>query len=137
MNRVELTGRLTKDVEIRYSADNKTAIATFTVAVDRRYTDGTDFIDCKAFSKTAEFMDKYFRKGMKAEVVGRIQKDTYKNKEGRTESRTYVIAEDVDFGESKSARSEESSNDKYDSFEGFTNIPDGEDDMLPFASPTR
>lgn len=131
MNRVELTGRLTKDVEIRYSADNKTAIATFTVAVDRRYTDGTDFIDCKAFSKTAEFMGKYFHKGMKAEVVGRIQKDTYKNKEGRTESRTYVIAEEVDFAEGKKSENESTSTD------GFVSVPDGLDEELPFAPVKR
>lgn len=136
MNRVEITGRLTKDPEVRYSAgDNVIAIANFSVAVNRRFTEGTDFINCKAFGKTAEFVEKYFKKGMKIEVCGRIETGFYEKNDGTRVNTTAVIAEDVDFGESKAARSDSSAKD--DAFEGFANIPDGVDEMLPFAAPTR
>lgn len=139
MNKVEITGRLTRDAEIRYAGiENKTAIASFTVAINRKFTEGTDFIDCKAFGKTAEFIEKYFGKGMKIEVCGRIQKDSYTNKDGKNASITYVVAEDVDFAESK--RAEEIDRDAKGlpaSVDGFTNIPDGLDEELPFAQPTR
>lgn len=139
MNKVEITGRLTRDVEIRYAGGEKTtAIAMFTVAVMRKFSEGTDFIDCKAFGKTAEFVEKYFGKGMKIEVCGRITTDTYKNKDGQNVSKTYVIAEEVDFAESKKA--EDIHNDIVKNeppASGFVNIPDGVDEELPFARPSR
>ena len=76
MNVVCITGRMTRDPEVRYSQSG-TAFASFTLAVDRRFKregePSADFPNCTAFGKTAEFLEKYFSKGMKAEVVGRIQ----------------------------------------------------------------
>lgn len=106
MNKVVLSGRLTKDVDFRQSNDS--AVARFTVACDRRYKregdeQTADFITCVAFGKTAEFMHNYFSKGMKINLVGRIQTGSYTNKEGVKVYTTDVVAEDVEFGESKNA----------------------------------
>lgn len=88
MNKVMLIGRLTADPEIRYSqGENATAMANYTLAVDRRYKkDGertADFIRCVVFGKAAEFSGKYFSKGMKVAIVGRIQTGSYINKDGQ------------------------------------------------------
>lgn len=106
MNKSILSGRLTKDVDFRQSNDS--AVARFTVACDRRFKregdeQTADFIPCVAFGKTAEFMHKYFIKGMKINLVGRIQTGSYTNKEGVKVYTTDVVAEDVEFGESKNA----------------------------------
>ena len=87
MNKAVLVGRLTRDPEVRYSqGDNTTAVARYTVAVDRRFKkDGdqtADFINCVAFGKTGEFIEKYGRKGTKFVVEGRIQTGSYTNKDG-------------------------------------------------------
>ena len=89
MNKVILMGRLTRDPEIRYSqSENSTAVARFTLAVDRRFKrDGAneqsaDFISCVAFGRTAEFMERYTRQGTKLVVEGRIQTGSYTNKDG-------------------------------------------------------
>lgn len=115
-------------------------IASFTVALDRRSRNSeqtADFPNCVAFGKTAEFIEKYFRKGMRIGGTGRIQTRTYENREGRKVYVTEIVLEQVEFVESKgqqSAPAKESrpapSNDPLD---GFMNIPDGIDDMeLPF-----
>ena len=88
MNKTILMGRLTRDPEVRYSAnDSGMAIVRYTLAVDRRRTgnDGqsADFINCVAFGKTGEFAEKYFRKGMKILITGRIQTGSYTNQEGQ------------------------------------------------------
>lgn len=110
MNKVILMGRLTRDAETRYSqspaGDN--AVTHFSVAVDRRRSgaDGqreADFISCVAFGKTAEFVQKYFSKGSKIVITGRIQTGSYTNKEGVKVYTTDVVAEEVEFAESKSA----------------------------------
>lgn len=136
MNKVEITGRLTRDAEIRYAAgESKTAVASFTVAIKRKYTDGTDFINCKAFGKTAEFVEKYFCKGMKIEVCGRIETGSYEKSDGTKVNTTTVIAEDIDFAESKKA--EDIDRDARGIPASFVTIPDEVDEMLPFAQPTR
>lgn len=132
MNKVILIGRLTRDPDIRYTADS-TAIARYTLAVDRRIKrDGeaaADFIGCMAFGKSAEFAEKYLRKGAKIAVVGRIQTGSYTNREGAKVYTTDVIVEEQEFTESKKSESkaEEHTGD------GFMNIPDGIDEELPFA----
>ena len=90
MNKVILMGRLTRDPEVRYSAgENSTAVARYTLAVDRRFrrnNDGeqtADFIGCVAFGRSAEFAEKYFRQGLKVIVTGRIQTGSYTNKDGQ------------------------------------------------------
>lgn len=103
MNEVILLGRITRDPEIR--STEKSTVTRFTLAVDRKVkTDGqpdADFISCVAFGKTADFVDKYFHKGMKMLLDGRIQTGSYTNKEGAKVYTTDVIAESVEFAESK------------------------------------
>ena len=103
MNKVVLMGRLTKEPDIRYSATkDDMCIARFTIAVDRRKKDeGTDFISCIAFGKTAEFYNKYVRKGMKIAVTGRIQTGSYEGKDGKKVYTTDVVVEESEFCESK------------------------------------
>lgn len=144
MNKSILMGRLVRDPEIRYSQgpEGSMAIARYTLAVDRRgKTNGesnADFINIVAFGKAGEFAEKYLHKGMKVLVTGRIQTGSYKNKDGQTVYTTDVVAEDQEFCESKGS----SGFDKIDApitteSDGFVNIPDGIEDSLPFAQPTR
>ena len=134
MNRVILMGRLTRDPDLRYSTgERQMAIARFTLAVDRRFKrDGeptADFIPCVAFGKTGEFVERYFRKGMRVGVCGRIQVRSYDNNEGQRVYATEVIVEETEFCQSvnENARATETP-----SADGFVNIPDGLDDELPF-----
>ena len=149
MNKVVLVGRLTRDPEVRYSqGDSATAVARYTVAVDRRFKrDGeptADFIPCVVFGRSAEFAEKYFRQGMRISVSGRIQTGSYTNKDGVRVYTTEVIVEDQEFAESKAAS--ESNMGSYrqaspspspapsaDIGDGFMNIPDGIDEELPFS----
>lgn len=106
MNNVILAGRLTRDPDIRYSAgENAMAIARYTLAVDRRSsnTDGqtADFISMIAFSKNAEFAEKYLRKGTKIIVRGHIQTGSYTNKDGQKVYTTDVVVDSQEFAESK------------------------------------
>lgn len=108
MNKVILMGRLTRDVEVRYSAgENATAVARYTLAVDRRFhRDGeatADFISCVAFGRAAEFAEKYYRQGLKIVVTGRIQTGSYTNRDGQKVYTTDVVIEEQEFAESKSA----------------------------------
>ena len=146
MNRVILMGRLTRDAEVRYSqGENSTAIARFSLAVDRRFRrDGdeqtADFISCVAFARSAEFAEKYLHQGTKVVVSGRIQTGSYTNKDGQRVYTTDVVVDDQEFAESKaSAASSEAaytpsrSNPAAPAGDGFMNIPDGvEDEGLPF-----
>lgn len=140
MNRVELTGRLTRDPEIRYT-NSGAAVASFSIAVDRRFKrDGeanADFIPCTAFGKTGEFIEKYFRKGSGIEVAGRIQTGSYTNKEGRKVYTTDVIVEECGFpqgGKSGNTGGNSDGNDRPESgTDEFMQIPDGIDDDIPFA----
>lgn len=131
MNSVQLVGRLTRDPEVKYT-DGGTSIARFSVAVDRRFSkegeQNADFINCISFGKTAEFIEKYFFKGMKIGVVGRIQTGSYKNKDGQTVYTTDVVAENVEFVEKKGESSAQSKPDK----DGFVGVPEGSAEELPF-----
>ena len=137
MNRWIGTGRLTKDPDIRYSQSQNLCIARFTLAVNRRYKrDGepdADFVPITCFGKTAEIVEKYFRKGMKMDVEGRIQTGSYKNKDGNTVFTCGVIADGIEFGESKKSQQEPAKAEAGgDPFDGFMSIPDGIDEELPF-----
>ena len=108
MNKVILMGRLTRDPDIRHSAgENSTAVARYTLAVDRRYKrdgeTGADFISCVAFGRSAEFAQKYFRQGLKVVVTGRIQTGSYTNRDGNKVYTTDVAVEEQEFAESKAA----------------------------------
>ena len=100
-NKVIMMGRLTRDPEVRYSNDNK-AVANFTLAVDRRFKrDGADFFFCTAFGKTAEFAEKYLKKGTKIVLDGHLQNDTYE-KDGQKKTTTKIMVDSCEFAESKS-----------------------------------
>ena len=104
MNKVILMGRCTKDPEVRYGGANNTAVAKFSLAVDRRIKkegeQAADFISCAAFGKTAEFLEKYGKKGTKFVIEGRIQTGSYTNKDGNKVYTTDVVVENVEFAES-------------------------------------
>ncbi len=136
MNRVILMGRLTKDPNVTYSQKNNSAIAKFTLAVDRRIrTEGqpsADFISCTTFGKTAEFVEKYLRQGTKVALEGRIQTGSYTNREGQKIYTTDVMVDTVEFAESKGSGTKTQAEPEATP-EGFMNIPDGIDEELPFA----
>ena len=116
MNKVELVGRLTRDPEVRYTQTNNTLVATFSLAIRRRFVregdnQTADFINCVAWSKTGEFVSKYFKKGQMMEVVGRIQTRSYDDANGQKRYVTEVVADNVEFLGSK-ASSENSNNTK-------------------------
>lgn len=140
MNKVVLMGRLVRDPEVRYSqGESSTAVARFSLAVDRRFKrDGeanADFINCIAFGKTGEFIEKYFAKGSKIVVVGRIQTGSYTNKEGQKVYTTDVVVEEAEFAESKASSGGQSTSSQPSvntNNDGFMDIPDGLDEELPF-----
>ena len=150
MNKVELIGRLTHDVEMRQTP-NGVSLARFSIAVTRRFKNSNgeydaDFINCVSFGRTAEFAEKYFRQGLKIAVTGRIQTGSYTNREGQKVYTTEVVVEDQEFAESKaSSDSYAASHPRTEaapapsmpspsaaSADGFMNIPDGIDEELPF-----
>lgn len=106
LNHIVLQGRLTRDPELRQLPDGS-SVLNFSMAVDRDYLNResgereTDFVDCVAFRGTAEFMDKYFKKGSMVLVSGRLRVRNWKDKDGYKRRSTEVIAENVYFGESK------------------------------------
>lgn len=111
MNKVILMGRLTADPEVRYSGSGKDAmtVANYTLAVDRRNKkseESADFIRCVSFDKGAEFVEKYFEKGQRVAVVGRLETGSYQNKEGVTVYFTNVVVESQEFADSKKAEPE-------------------------------
>lgn len=136
MNKVIIMGRLVRDPEER-STTNGMTITRYTLAVDRRgkKKDGeqtADFIPCVAFDKSGEFAAKYFHKGTKVLVSGRIQTGSYTNKDGNKVYTTEVIIEEQEFAESKGAQNAAEGVQKT-ADEGFMSIPDGvEDEGLPF-----
>lgn len=145
MNKVILMGRLTRDPDVRYSqGEQSTAVARYTIAVDRRFKrDGdqqtADFINCVAFGRQGEFAEKYFRKGIKIAITGRIQTGSYTNKDGQRVYTTDVVIEEQEFAESKSASAGNAgaaaANENAAGSavgDGFMNIPDGIDEELPF-----
>ena len=151
MNKVILMGRLTRDPEVRYSqGENSSAVARYTLAVDRRFkregSDQTaDFIGCVAFGYQAEFAEKYLRQGLKVVLTGRIQTGSYTNRDGQKVYTTDVVAEDLEFAESKAASDNYAASRPQTSApapsmpdpvsasaDGFMNIPDGIDEELPF-----
>lgn len=128
MNSVILMGRLTKDPEAKTAGE--TTFVKFSLAVDRRFKkeggQDADFPSCVAFGKTADFINKYFRKGMKMCLEGRLQTGSYTNKDGVKVYTTDVIVDNVEFAESKKAETKVETND------GFMQISADEEAELPF-----
>ena len=135
LNHISLSGRLTKDVELRYTNSGK-AVASFTLAVDRDFGDkATDFINCVAWDKTGEFAQKYFGKGKMAIVAGRLQMREYNDRDGNKRTAAEVVVTNMYFADSK--KNEQTEAPKRDlnelsSFSG-TRFADMDDDGdLPF-----
>jgi single-strand DNA-binding protein len=143
MNKGLFLGRLTRDPEVRYSqGENSTAVARFTLAVDRRFkkdgdTQTADFINCVAFGKQAEFSEKYLKQGVKISVVTHVQTGSFTNKDGQKVYTTDFVVEEVEFAESKSHGdgTQQTSRPEPSSAvgNGFMNVPDGIDEELPFS----
>lgn len=150
MNKVILMGRLTRDPEVRYSSgENQTAVARYTLAVDRRFKrqgdeQTADFIGCVVFGKGAEFAEQYFRQGTKIAITGRIQTGSYTNKDGQRVYTTDVVVEEQEFAESKNASAANSGGYQQaapsrpepvqGAADGFMSIPEAIDEELPFTN---
>ena len=145
MNKAIEIGRLTRDPEVRYSQGNNTAVARYTIAVDRKFKregeQTADFIPCVVFGKQAEFAEKYFRKGTKVVISGRITTGSYTNKDGQKIYTTEIPVEEQEFAESRAEseanrgmyqQSAPSPAPSAPAGDGFMNIPDGIDEELPF-----
>ena len=106
MNKVILMGRLTRDPEVRYTQTNNTLVASFSLAVNRRFVKQgeerqADFINIVAWSKLGEFCSKYFKKGQQVGIVGRLQTRTWDDDQGQKHYITEVVAEEAYFADSK------------------------------------
>ncbi|MBO6259618.1 MAG: single-stranded DNA-binding protein [Lachnospiraceae bacterium] len=129
MNKVQLTGRLTADPEIKvYNNENGDVyVARYSLAVPRRFKkDEADFFRCVSFGKTAQFLEKYMNKGSRIVAAGNIRQDRWKDKDGKDRSAVVVVIDEVEFAQSKL-----SENDTPD--DGFLNIPGGIDESVPFG----
>lgn len=145
MNNVSLVGRLVRDPEVIYGQNESVSVAKFSLAVERKWKrDGeptVDFINCTVFGKSAEFTEKYFRKGMRVAITGRIQTGSYKNKDGQTVFTTEIIVESQEIAQSKSESNESSTASNAEagkspygsSGDDFMSIPEGSEDELPFS----
>ena len=105
MNKVIMMGRLTRDPEIRMSSSSNNMVASYTLAVDRKFKregePDADFFFCTCFGKTAEFVEKYLKKGTKILITGRVQNDNYTNRNGEKIYSTKIIVDEQEFAESK------------------------------------
>ena len=142
INRVVLTGRLTRDVDLRYTQGGA-AVATFNLAVDRRFTNQqgereADFVSCVIWRKSAENFANFFHKGSLVGIEGRIQTRNYENQQGQRVYVTEVIVENFSFLEPKSSNSNDGyqnnrpQNNTSDPFTNNGGTVDIQDDQLPF-----
>ncbi len=142
MNKVILMGRLTKEPEVRYTKDNK-PVANYSIAVDRNYKDQngnypTDFFNLTSFGNTASFVEKYLHKGTKIVVDGELRNNNYE-KDGKTVYNDQIVANSVEFAESKKAQGEAAPTPateqapQEEANAGFNEVPDASPDELPFV----
>lgn len=123
MNKAILIGRLTRDPEVRYT-QQQTAVARYTLAVDRAGREGADFINCVAFGKPGEFAEKYLRQGIKIAVWGHIQTGSYTNKDGKKVYTTDVVVTEHDFMESsRRPGAAQGEAEEFMSTEGYDDMP--------------
>lgn len=140
MNHVNLIGRITKDIELRYTQGTQTAVTKFSIAVTRKFKkDEADFISCIAWGKTAELMSKYVRKGDKIGINGRLETGSYENKDKVKVYTTDVIVEELEFLEKKHENdnrnvdnSKPVAADEDDLGAEFSPYDPNEDENLPF-----
>lgn len=139
LNKAIIMGRLTRDPELRATGSGK-SVTSFTVAVENGYGDNkkTDFINCVAWNKTAEFVNKYFTKGMMIIVDGRISTRSWDGQDGKTHYATEITASEVSFGETKAARERNAATPPSEAgrqtaaANGFDDVLDDVSDDLPF-----
>lgn len=115
MNKTWLIGRLAKDPELRYTGNN-TPVATFTLAVKRQSSEGSDFIPIVFWSKQGETCGKYLKKGSRISIIGRIQIRNYEDKEGKRRYATEVVGESFEFLDSKSNGQQKSTPNPFEEF---------------------
>lgn len=127
MNKTILLGRLVNDPEVRYTQTTNKMVVTFRLAVNRRMQEGTDFFNIVAWSKTGEFISKYFKKGQQILINGRLQNRDYENKDNKKVYVTEIIAEEVYFADSKKNNEQVSEQEFTPSFSMLD-----DDDELPF-----
>lgn len=128
MNYICLIGRLTKSPELKKTKNNL-AVVEFTLAVPRRgQTKETDFLYCIAWKHTAEFLNKYMIKGQRIAVNGHLRNDSYKDLNGNTQYKTYVLVDSVEFADGKTQKPRAAS----DNDDGFVPVDDVDDLSLPF-----
>lgn len=133
LNHITIMGRLTKDPELRYTRSEK-PVASFTLAVDRDGRDnGTDFIDCVAWDKTATFVDSYFSKGSMAVVDGRLHMRPWEDKNGNKRVSAEVNAFSIYFGDSKKKTEDDYTNYTATTGTAFSALSDA-DGELPFKA---
>ncbi len=133
MNSVCLVGRLTRDPDVRYGAQSQTAVARFSLAVDRAIPNRngerqTDYPNIVCFGKSAEFVEKYFKKGMRVGVTGSLRTDSYTNRDGVKVFTTEVAADRVEFMESRTERESREGSENYgggyrQSYSGAPSMP--------------
>ena len=138
MNKIILMGRLTRDVDVKYTQSTNVMIASFSLAVNRRFVkEGeerqADFFNITAFGKTGEFCSKYFSKGQQVAVIGRLQNRSWEDEQGQKHYATDVIAEEVYFADSKKQSNEYDAKELEDTLNNngveFNQL---DDDSLPF-----
>lgn len=122
MNKAILLGNITHDLELKYTQSTNKPVCTFSVAVNREFGEGTDFFTIQAWNNTATFLTKYFKKGSRIALVGRLQNREWEDDNGKKHRITEVIAESIDFAEKKEKSLED---------ENVIETP-VEDDDLPF-----
>ena len=142
MNSVSLMGRLTRDPELRYTANTQMANARFVVAVNRKLSKEkrqeaenngyptADFISCMAWGKTAENVGNYFRKGNRIAITGHIQTGSYENQQGQRVYTTDVVIDSFDFVESNKDNNSNQENTAQDY--GFNQATPTSNNELPF-----
>lgn len=132
INKVILMGRLTRDPEMRHT-NSGTPVTTFSIAIDNGYGDNkrTDFVNCLAWNKTAEFVTKYFAKGKMIIIAdGRISTRSWETQDGKRAYATEVIANEVSFGETKSSQQTVTQPPMQDDDDDFTPLDEEDDDLL-------
>lgn len=141
MNKIILLGRLTKDVELRYTQTSNTAVASFSLAVNRKFTkegeeQHTDFFNIVAWGKLAETSSKYLRKGSLILITGRLQNRNWEDEQGQKHYITEILAEELDFIETKKNKEPDTSILSGNSEVQMPNIDNSEEAMsgddLPF-----
>lgn len=125
MNKIILMGRLTKDVDVKYTQTSNILVASFTLAVNRRFKkegeQSADFINIIAWGKTGEFCSKYFKKGQQVSVIGRLQTRNYEDDKGQKHYITEVVAEEVYFADSPKTNENKNTDDLKQETTNYTN----------------